>query len=309
MSILATHKAYSMAYMDDIVVFSASWEEHLKHIDTVLAALGKAGLTANPRKCKWGGKSVEFLGHQIGAGEMSVPSHRVQALASYTRPITKRGLRTFLGSVGFYRRYIQKLANQTSILTPLTSKQAPQRVEWTGEGICAFNTICSFICNTCSLCIPFPHDKFSLVTDASGKGVGGVLQVLRDGEWQAAAFYSRQLHGAEHRYSATELEALALVSSMEHFAYYLYGTVFTAYTFHKPLVQLLTSDRSNPRLRRFAYKLQHWLIDIKYIPGIQNTMADALSREERQTATMPDQPGISLALGDVEGQPPQKKGG
>ena len=304
-TILNPYKTFTTAYMDDIVVFSDSWENHLNHIDVVLTALSKAGLTANPRKCRWGGKSIEFLGHQVGGGEMSVPLHRVQALSSYNRPTTKKGLRAFLGSIGFYRRYVEKLANQTAILTPLTAKQAPQRVEWTDEGMLAFSNICDFISNACALCIPLPSDIFSVVTDASGKGVGGILQVLRDDEWQPAAFYSRQLRGAEQRYSATELEALALVSTIEHFSYYLYGNSFKAYTDHKPLEQLTTSHRLNPRLRRMAYKLQHWLITIQYIPGNENTLADALSREERRR--MPDEPDTHLASGDVEGQPPQQE--
>ena len=167
----------------------------------------------------------------------------------------------------------------------------------------------------CELCIPLPEDNFSLVTDASGKGIGGILQVYRDGEWQPAAFFSRQLRGAEQRYSATELEALALVATIDHIGYYLYGKEFTAYTDHKPLEQLLSSDRLNPRLRRMAYKLQHWMITISYIPGESNTMADALSREERldqdrsetaQQAVMPEAPGISLPAGDVEGTPPHE---
>ena len=238
---------------------------------------------------------------------MAMPEHRAKALSGYTRRLTKKGLRAFLGSIGFYRRYVSQLANQTSVLTPLTTKQAPQRVEWTVEGKLAFNQICATISLACSLCIPLPSDVFSLVTDASGKGIGGVLQVQRDGEWQAAAFFSRQLHGAEQRYSAMELEALALVSAVEHFAYYLYGTSFTVYTDHKPLEQLLTSERLNPRLRRMAFKLQHWLIRIKYIPGAENTMADVLSREERRTDVTPDKPGISLVMGDVAVQPPHKE--
>ena len=192
-AILTPHKSYSTAYMDDIIVFSASWEEHLKHLDTVLEALSLAGLTANPTKCKWGGKAIEFLGYQVGGGEMSIPDHCVQALKTYTKPVTKRGLQAFLGSIGFYRRYIAKLASQTAILTPLTAKQAPQRVVWTEEGTCAFQSICSYFCNECSLCIPLPDDKLSLVTDTSGRGIGGILQVFRDRDWMPAAFFSRQL--------------------------------------------------------------------------------------------------------------------
>ena len=103
----------------------------------------------------------------------------------------------------------------------------------------------------------------------------------QEGQWEGAAFHSRQLRGAEQQYSATELEALALVSTINHFVYYLYGREFIAYSDHKPLCQLLSSDRLNPRLKRLAYKLQHWLVKIEYLPGDRNGMADALSREER----------------------------
>ena len=193
--VLADHRQFSTAYMDDVVIFSASWEDQMHHIDLILQTLGTAGLTANPSKCRWGGRSIEFLGHQIGAGSMTVPEHRVAALAKYSRPTTKRGLRAFLGSISFYRRYLKYLASQTALLTPLMAKQAPQWVEWSEEDECAFNTICSYFCNMSVLCIPLSEDKFSIVSDASGKGIGGVLQVQHEDEWQPVAFFSRQLRG------------------------------------------------------------------------------------------------------------------
>jgi len=152
-----------------------------------------------------------------------------------------------------------------------------------------------------------------------------VLQVRRDGHWEAAAFFSRQLRGAEQRYSATEMEALAMVAAVEHFADYLYGHAFTIYTDHKPLTHLLDSDRLNPRLRRLGYKLQGWMVWIEYLPGQENGFADAFSREERARARpdlgkdvygMRNQkelenagilPDIRLARGDVEGTPPLEK--
>ena len=157
----------------------------------------------NPSKCCWGGQSVEFLGHYVGHGSMSIPAHRTTALKNYSRPRSKRGLRAFLGSVGFYRRYLPKLADWTSILTPMTSKQAPQTVEWKEDGMSAFDCIRNFFCATPNLCVPLPNDTVSIVSDASGRGVGGVLQVLRDGDWTPSAYFSRQLRGAESRYSAT----------------------------------------------------------------------------------------------------------
>ena len=150
--VLADLTSYSTAYMDDVVIYSSTWEDHIAHIDSVLGTLGKAGLTVNPSKCRWGGRAVEFLGHYVGRGIMSVPAHRTTALAEYTRPTTKKGLRAFLGSVGFYRQYLHQLANWTSTLTPMTFKQAPQKVEWTVEGVSAFHNICQFFCNPSTLC-------------------------------------------------------------------------------------------------------------------------------------------------------------
>ena len=209
----------------------------------------------------------------------------MSALARYTRPTTKKGSRAFLGSVGFYRRYLKQLASWTSVLTPMTSRQAPQTVEWTGEGVSAFSHIRNFFCDPSILCIPMLDDTLSIVTDASGRGIGGILQVKREDEWMPSAYFSRQLRGAEHRYSATELEALALVETIRHFSYYLYGRPFNAFTDHKPLEQLTTSTRLNPRLSRLSFKLQHWLVTIQYLPGELNTLTDALSREERRHST------------------------
>jgi len=96
-------------YMDDLVIFSDTWEDHLVHIDSALHTLEKAGLTANPSKCVWGGTCIEFLGHLVGGGKMALPAHRAEAFTRYSLPTTKKGLRSFLGAVSFYRRYIKML--------------------------------------------------------------------------------------------------------------------------------------------------------------------------------------------------------
>ena len=197
---------------------------------------------------------------------------------------------------------------------PHTTRQAPPRVQWSEEGEQAFKCILCTMAHTTSLCIPLPQDSFSLVMDASGPGIGGVLQVRRDGEWAPAAYFSRQLKGPEQRYSATKIEALAVVETVKHFNYYLYGQKFSIYTDHKPLTQLLVSENLNPRLRRFAYKLQHWMLDIQYLPGEENSLADALSREEwrrkererNHGLTGDRSPDSHLLAGDVEGTPPHE---
>ena len=119
---------------------------------------------------------------------MSVPKHWVETLTNFTKPTTKKGLRSFLGAIGFHRRYIDLLVAQTAVLTPLTTSQAPSRIVWAKESELAFHTILSCIsCNT-ELCIPLPEDLFSVVTDASGLGIGGVLQVWREGHGRRQRF-------------------------------------------------------------------------------------------------------------------------
>ena len=144
----------------------------------------------------------------------------------------------------------------------------------------AFHAIRELMCHNTKLVVPLPSDSFSIVSDASGLGLGGVLQVYRDGEWTAAAYYSRQTRGAETRYTATELEALALLETVSNFSYYLYGHEFKAFTDHHALLSLKHSERLNGRLKRLALKLQPWRVNIEYLPGKENQLADALSRQE-----------------------------
>ena len=202
-------------------------------------------------------------------------------------------------------RFLQKVCGaKTAVLSPLTSKLAPSRVFWTEEGELAFHNICMHISQACTLCIPIPENVYSIITDALGLGIGGVLQVWRNDQWEVATFYSRQTKGAEQRYSATELKALALVETVRHFSYYLYGKMFRVFTDHKPLCQLLTSDRLNQRLRRIAMKLQHLILTIEYLPVCENGFADALSREEPQRmSSLLTEMDASFASGDVGEHP------
>ena len=281
--VLEPCSSFAILYIDDIVIFSSSWENHVGHVREVLSRLREAGLMASPKKCTWGSKVVEFLGHSLGEGKVSIPESRVKALRNYSKPRSKCGLRMFLRVVSFYRRYINMLAHHTAALSPATTKSEPSVVVWTEERNVAFRAICKLVGDACALEIPLPKDEFCFVTDASGSGLGAVLQVKRRDGWTAAAFYSRQTKGAERRYSASELESLAVVESVKHFSPYLYGHKFVVFTDHKPLCFLLSSEHLNRRLKRFSTKLQPWLIEFQYLPGVENTLVDALSRQDWQS--------------------------
>ena len=269
----------SAPYIDDIVVFSDSAEEHVQHLRRVLECLRKYGLTIKEAKCEWGKVKLEYLGHMIGGGELAVPAHRAAAMANYLRPHTKKQLRSFLGAAGYYRQFVEGFAKLSSVLTPWTSKSAPSVVCWTAEGLEAFTRIKVSLVDVCSLVVPNQQDDFVLHCDASGSGIGATLNVWRDGVKRPVAFYSKQLQGAQHHYSATELEGLALFRSIHYFAHYLYGTRFEVLTDHKALVSLLHSRVLNRRLHGWVLQLLEFDFEVKYRPGLEHGDADALSRQ------------------------------
>ena len=314
---------YSAPYIDDVVVFSENEVEHVQHLRCVLECFRKFGLTVKEAKCEWGKVKLEYLGHVIGGGEMAVPAHRAAAMANYIQPRTKKQLRSFLGAAGYYRQFVKGFAKFSAVLTPWTSKSAPSVVCWTAEGLEAFQEIKVCLVNVCSLVVPSQQEEFVLHCDASGAGIGATLNVVRGGEKLPVAFYSKQLSGAQHRYSATELEGLALFKSIHFFAHYLYGTRFEVLTDHKALVSLLHSRVLNRRLHGWVLQLLEFDFIVKYRPGLENGDADALSRQDWDSRSGDpwrtesggcdrEEPGLRpapslLVGGDVGTETPQKK--
>ena len=168
---MAPCRQFAVPYIDDIVFFSNNWEGHLGHVETVLSVLKGAGLTVSPKKYKWGGRIVEFLGHFVGNSRRSIPARRVEAIRDYKRPRTKKQLRTFLGVISFHQTYMEMLADETAVLTPSTTKAAPNVVAWTREMDQAFVNICGKVSMCGELVIPVPEDVMSLITN-SWEGYG-----------------------------------------------------------------------------------------------------------------------------------------
>ena len=236
---------WAAPYIDDVLVFSKDGAEHGLHIRKVLEELRKHRLTVRLDKCAFGKEKVEYFGHLIGGGALAVPSHRATAMAEYLLPKTKKQLRSFLGAASYYRQFVRGFANMTSLLSPATSLSSPSVVDWTEERLEAFNSIKVSLVDVCTLTIPSQEDTFSLHMDASGLGIGATLNVCREGKEQLVAFFSRQLQGAQVRYSATELEGLAIYKSILFFAHFLLGCRFRVFTDHQALVSLLTSKVLN----------------------------------------------------------------
>ena len=293
----------SRVYIDDIAVFSSSWDAHCKDIARVLGRLRQAGLTANVAKCQWGQTACEFLGHIVGKGKVSPADLKVRAVKEFVFPQTKRQVRQFLGLTGYYRRFIPKYSEHAYCLTEATRKLAPDRVKRTDALVAEFSYLKEMLCAMPLLTLPVPSDSFVLQTDASGVGLGAVLSVRRGEEELPVAFHSRKLQPREQRYSASELECLAVVDAVKHFGGYLIPQTFLVETDHKALTYLQTANHQNGRLARWALQLQPYDFTIRYRAGKDNGNADALSRrweDEGEPISSPTTSHNSRGGGDVE---------
>ena len=134
--VLEGQEEYSSAYIDDVIIFSNSWVEHLQNIQMVLEELWKNGLKVKESNCQWGAKSLVYLGHEVGCGRVSVPEAKVEAIRRFVKPKTKKDLQAFLGTSGYYRRFISHYAEHSFHLTSATKKAALNTIVWTDE-MCA----------------------------------------------------------------------------------------------------------------------------------------------------------------------------
>jgi len=284
---------YCRAYIDDVVVFSSSWEEHVLHLKCTLQVIQKAGLTLHPDKCDWGVACCRYLGYNVGHGFKSPDDSKITAIKDFSPPTSKTAIRSFLGLVGYYREFIPQFASYSTHLTEATRKSSPELVVWTDALQKEFSYLKSCLCVDPCLVLPLPSDSFTLQTDASGVGIGSVLTVTRNGSEHPVAYFSRKLTPAEQNYTVTELEGLAVVASIQHFEVYLYGTIFTVITDHRALTFLQSAKLLSGRLARWTLYLQTFNFKVAYRPGPQHQPPDALSR------SFVDTPILGKGGGDV----------
>ena len=171
---------YASAYLDDVVIYSKTWEEHLLHLKEILRRLGRGGLTVKPKKCQFGMEQCTYLGHVVGNGEVRPEQSKQQAVKDFPTPKTKKQVRAFLGLTGYYRKFIPGYAETAAVLTDLTRKTAPNQVDWSAACEQAFNALKSALCSEAVLQSPDFDRPFVLQTDASDRGIGAVLSQYDD---------------------------------------------------------------------------------------------------------------------------------
>lgn len=267
------------AYIDDVVLYSDSWVEHMDNLELLFTRLSDASLTVNLAKCEFAKGEVTYLGKKVGQGSVRPVEAKVSAIIDYPSPSNKRELRRFLGMCGYYRNFCN---NFSSVVTPLTDLLSDKRTfAWSSECEHAFVSAKDLLCYAPVLKAPEFHHPFKLHVDASSVGAGAVLlQEDNMGIDHPVCYFSKKFSKCQNNYSTIEKEALALVLALQHFEVYLGGSSvpIVVFTDHNPLTFLSRMCNANQRLMRWALIVQEYNLDIRHLKGTENVVADALSR-------------------------------
>ena len=277
MRMLELEKCSSMNFFDDILTASDTWEQHLIDVGRMLECLEKNGLTVRPSKIFAGFQELEFLGHMVGGGRIRPEKSKVEKILSVPRPTSKKQIRSLMGLLGYYRRYIPAYSVITAPITDQL-KGAKKSIEWTADCEEALLQVQKLLSDKPILILPELNKAFTVQTDASNIGVAGVILQELGGKLHPVAYVSRKLLERETRYSTIEKECLAIVWTLKKLDRYLWGQKFTLQTDHKPLTFLKSAMFKNNRILGWSLAMQGYSFEVKEIAGKDNTLADILSR-------------------------------
>ncbi|GFY33175.1 retrovirus-related Pol polyprotein from transposon 297 [Trichonephila clavipes] len=267
--------------LDDIAIFSDTWESHLKRVETVLQRIKRSKLTIKPSKCKFAQQNVKFWGQ----GFRTPSEIKVLAVLEFPTPRTKTQIRAFLGLAGYYQKHINLFSVIAAPLTDaLKGKAKRGEIKWTTEGEDAFREQKGKQTDKPVLYAANFEREFIVQTDASNAGMGAVLTQLNEqGEEHPILYLSKKFSEVEKRYCTTKKECASIVFAIKRLHYYLDGNSFLVMTDHNPLVWLNRNVSSNPRLMRWDLALQPYNFKIVHRLGKSHKNADSLSRARNRS--------------------------
>ena len=280
--ILQPHAEIATAYIDDVSIYSMTWNDHLQHLDEVLQTIQVSGFKLRLRKCKFAQKQVKLLGQIVGGGKRRVDPAKVEAILKIRTPTTKKEIQSFLGMMNFYRVFIPELSKQALCLTELTKGKKANNIVLNQEQIRTFENLKKILTTAPILATPNFDGKtpFIVQCDASNESVAACLaQVQRDELERPIAYASAKLTETQTRWSTIEKESFAVIFGLRRFETYLIGSPVIIYTDHNPLTYIVECSPKSARLTRWALSLQKFhIIAVKHKRGSENTNVDALSR-------------------------------
>jgi len=279
---------YAGSLLDDIVIFSRDFQQHLNHVEQVLERLRHAGLTANPKKCIFATNELRLLGHYLKDSKIYPDPSKAQVMVEYPMPTTKARLKSFLGLSSFFRNYIPHYAEIAFPLTELTGRNKPDKLKWGNQQQIAFERLKDALLTKPVLRPPDMTKGFQLWTDASKISVSAILMQQDDenenenentpyqGRY-VICYGSRKLLPRERNYSIIELELLAIVFGLLKFNHYVWNRKIDVYSDHKPLQWLNSLVKHSQRLAKWSMIIQNYDITMHYVPG-KLQIADAFTR-------------------------------
>ncbi|GFU81145.1 retrovirus-related Pol polyprotein from transposon 297 [Trichonephila clavipes] len=276
-----------LCYLDDIIVFSETFEDHLIRLRLVLKCLQEAGLKLNSKKCLFAAQEVKILGHLVSSNGVRPDPDKIKAVRNFPTPKNIHDIRSFLGLCSYFIRFIKGFCYLAEPLQSLLKSGV--EFHWGPEEVEAFNSLKKALTSDPHTVLGMYDERASTEThtDASGYGIGAVLVQIQNNVEKVIAYASRTLTKAEKNYSTTEKECLAIVWATNKFRPYIFGKHFTVVTDHHSLCWLMNLKDPSGRLARWALRLQEHDFDVKYKTGKKHSDADALSRNpvEEETET------------------------
>ncbi|GJX16615.1 putative nucleotidyltransferase, ribonuclease H [Tanacetum coccineum] len=266
---------FVIVFIDDILIYSKTQEEHVEHLRLVLELLKKEKLYAKFSKCEFWLREVQFLGHVINGNGIHIDPSKIEAVKNWKVLRTSTEVRLFLGLAGYYRRLIENFSKIAKSLTILTQKS--KTFDWGEKQELAFQNLKDKLCNALVLVLPDGPEDFVVYCDASGIGLGCVL--MQRGK--VVAYASRQLKIHKKNYTTHDLELGAVVFALKIWRHYLYGTKSVICTDHKSLQHIFSQKELNMRQHRWIELFSDYDCEIRYHPGKANVVTDALCKKER----------------------------
>ena len=282
---------FVLVFLDDILIFSRTLEEHQRHVTQVLTKLRESKLYAKESKCDFFKEEVEFLGHLVGRNGVRMMEDKVKAIVDWPTPSKVADVRAFLGTAGYYRKFIRGFSGIAMPLSDLTKEES--KFQWSTPQETAFQRLKAAIAQEPVLALPDPKRPFVIHVDASGFATGAVLQQDHGHGLQPIAYLSKKMLDAETRYPIHEQELLAIIVALKAWRHYLMGARFTITIMsdHKSLTQFKTQPLLSGRQARWKDVLADYDFDIVYVEGKANVVADGLSRrpdhQRQQVAAAP----------------------
>lgn len=278
-NIIRKHKLgeFTVSYIDDILLFSKSFSDHIVHLAKLFQAIKIEGFRLKFSKCTFATDSVKYLGHIIQNNAVRPLKDNLVSIKNFPTPKTQKHVRQFLGKINFYHKYVPKMAIKLEPLHNLLRKG--QIFNWTKACQESFDEMKEILCSQPILTIFDPNLPIHIYTDASILGVGAVLkQPQENNEEKPVAYFSRKLNEVQKRKKAIYLECLAIKECVNYWQHWLIGRKFTVFSDHKPLENMNIKSRTDEELGDLTYYLSQYNFKIKYSPGRYNIEADCLSR-------------------------------